>query len=67
MLQSWGVNMCLICIEFQKGKLSAFEAKRNLTEMYDEIGFEHTLEALKIIEEVEDLEKVKEGHELDEN
>jgi hypothetical protein len=65
MLQSWGVNMCLICIEFQKGKLSAFEAKRNLTEMYTEIGFEHILEALQIIEGTEDLEKVKDGQELE--
>tara|TARA_R100000008_G_C3536509_1_gene142329 strand:- start:603 stop:791 length:189 start_codon:yes stop_codon:yes gene_type:complete len=60
----WGVDMCLVCIEFQKGKLTAFEAKRNLTEMYVDVGLEHTLEALKVIEEVEDLEKVKEGHEL---
>jgi len=57
--------MCLICIEFQKGKLTAFEAKRNLTEMYIDIGFEHTLKALQIIEEVEDLEKVKEGEDLE--
>jgi len=57
--------MCLICIEFQKGKLTAFEARRNLTEMYADIGFEHTLEALQIIEEVEDLEKVKEGEDLE--
>jgi len=57
--------MCIVCIEFQKGKLTAFEAKRNLTEMYIDVGFKHTLEALKIIEEVEDLEKVKEGHELE--
>jgi hypothetical protein len=53
-----------VCIEFQKGKLTAFEAKRNLTEMYADIGFEHTIEVLKIIEETEDLEKVKDGHEL---
>ena len=61
----WGVNMCLVCIEFQKGKLSAFEAKRNLTEMYVDIGFEHTLEVLQIIEGTEELEKVKEGNELE--
>jgi len=60
-----GVNMCLICIEFQKGKLTAFEAKRNLTEMYADVGFEHTMEVLKMVEEVEDLEKVKEGEDLE--
>ncbi len=57
--------MCIICIEFQKGKLTAFEAKRNLTEMYIDVGYEHTLEALKVIEEVEDLEKVIDGHDLE--
>jgi len=60
-----GANMCLICIEFQKGKLTAFEAKRNLTEMYADVGFEHTMEVLKMVEEVEDLEKVKEGEDLE--
>ena len=57
--------MCLICIEFQKGKLTAFEARKNLTEIYDDAGFEHVLEVLKIIEEIEDLEKVKEGEDLE--
>tara|TARA_Y100001973_G_C5167638_1_gene317125 strand:+ start:1368 stop:1565 length:198 start_codon:yes stop_codon:yes gene_type:complete len=65
MLLLWGVNMCLVCIEYQKGNLTVFEAKRNLTEMYIDVGLEHTLEALKIIEEVEDIEKVKEGKELE--
>ena len=45
--------------------MTIFEAKRNLTEMYIDVGLEHTLEALKIIEEVEDIEKVKEGKELE--
>ena len=56
--------MCLICIEFQKGKLSAFEAKRNLREMHSNVGADHVLEALKIIEDVDDLEKVKDGPDL---
>ena len=57
--------MCIVCIEFQKGKLTVFEAKRNLTEIYIDVGSKHILEALKIIEETEDLEKVKDGHELE--
>ena len=65
MLLLWGVNMCLVCIEYQKGNLTVFEAKRNLTEMYIDVGLEHTLEALNIIEEVEDIKKVKEGKELE--
>jgi hypothetical protein len=56
--------MCIVCIEFQKGKLTTFEAKRNLTEMYIDVGVEHVVEALKIIEEVEDIKKVKDGHDL---
>tara|TARA_B100000287_G_C20064185_1_gene555745 strand:+ start:113 stop:286 length:174 start_codon:yes stop_codon:yes gene_type:complete len=56
--------MCLVCIEFQKGKLTAFEAKRNLREMHTNVGTDHVLEALQIIEDVEDLEKVKDGHDL---
>tara|TARA_R100000808_G_scaffold423_1_gene2307 strand:+ start:7214 stop:7387 length:174 start_codon:yes stop_codon:yes gene_type:complete len=57
--------MCIVCIEFQKGNLTVLEAKRNLTEMYVDVGLEHTLEVLKIIEEIEDIEKVKEGQELE--
>jgi hypothetical protein len=57
--------MCIVCIEFQKGKLTTFEAKRNLTEMYIDVGVEHIVEALKIIEEVEDIKKVKDGHDLE--
>jgi hypothetical protein len=57
--------MCLVCIEFQKGKLSVLEAKRNLREMHTNVDTDHTLEALKIIEDVEDIEKVKDGHDLE--
>jgi hypothetical protein len=57
--------MCLVCIEFQKGKLFVLEAKRNLREMHTNVGTDHTLEALKIIEDVEDIEKVKDGHDLE--
>ena len=57
--------MCLICIEFQKGKLTTFEAKRNLREMHTSVGADHVLEALKLIEDVDDLEKVREGKELE--
>ena len=57
--------MCLVCIEFQKGKLSTLEAKRNLREMHTNVGTDHILDALKIIEDVEDIEKVKDGHDLE--
>ena len=57
--------MCLICVEFQKGKLTTFEAKRNLREMHSSVGVDHVLEALKLIEDVDDLEKVKDGPDLE--
>jgi len=32
--------------------------------MHSNVGVDHVLEALKIIEDVKDLEKVKDGHDL---
>jgi hypothetical protein len=36
--------MCIICIDLDKNKISPWEAKRNLTEMVENIGPEHTRE-----------------------
>lgn len=36
--------MCIICVELDKNKLSPWEAKRNLTEMVENIGQEHAIE-----------------------
>ena len=36
--------MCIICVELDKNKLSPWEAKRNLSEMVEKIGIEHTRE-----------------------
>ena len=36
--------MCIICVELDKNKLSPWEAKRNLTEMVENIGEEHARE-----------------------
>lgn len=36
--------MCIICVELDKNKLSPWEAKRNLGEMVEKIGLEHTRE-----------------------
>lgn len=43
--------MCLICKEWIKGYLSEIEAKRNLAEMSDTLGKEHTEEVEKLIVE----------------
>jgi len=33
--------MCIICVELDKNNLSPWEAKRNLSEMIENIGAEH--------------------------
>jgi len=44
--------MCIICIEIDKNKLSSHEARRNLGEMVEKIGFEHAKEVDKKISEL---------------
>lgn len=44
--------MCIICTELDKNKLSPWEAKRNLTEMVDKIGYEHAREVENKISEL---------------
>ena len=39
--------MCLICVEFEKGKLSADEAWKNLNELGDTIDPQHAIEVIK--------------------
>ena len=36
--------MCIICIDYAKGKMTAKEARRALGEMTEKIGDEHMLE-----------------------
>jgi hypothetical protein len=36
--------MCLICVDFQRQKLTGFEARRALGEMREKIGEEHAKE-----------------------
>ncbi len=33
--------MCIICIDIEKNLLSPFEARRNLTEMFDSLELNH--------------------------
>lgn len=44
--------MCLICVEFNKGKLSIREAYTNLTEVYSEED-EHTKDVWRMLVEAE--------------
>lgn len=41
--------MCIICVEYQKGKLTANEAWRNLNEMQDILDSEHIDDVLNMI------------------
>ena len=41
--------MCLICVEYNKNKLRLEEAWRNLYEMKEQIGEEHTLEVIDML------------------
>ena len=43
--------MCIICLELDKKKLSPWEARRNLSEMVENIGPEHAREVENKISE----------------
>lgn len=45
--------MCLICVDFEKGKLTTKEARRALGEMVEKIGPEHAAEVERKLEEAE--------------
>lgn len=45
--------MCIICIDYQKGLLTAAEANRALGEMADDLGPEHVAEVLAMLDEAE--------------
>ena len=39
--------MCLICVEFEKGKLTQEEAWKNLSEMAESVDPKHAIEIIK--------------------
>ena len=45
--------MCIICVEFQSGKLRLDEARRNLREMAPSLGEEHSLVVEELLKEEE--------------
>ncbi len=52
--------MCLICVDIQKEKMTALEARRNLNETYKSLPSEHIIEVLKLIWKLEDESLKKE-------
>lgn len=54
------VDMCLICVEFEKERLTVFEARRNLGEMTD-LDDRHVREVKAMLEEAEQEEESEDG------
>lgn len=47
------IEMCIICLDFQKGRLTSKEARRALGEMTVKIGREHAAEVERAITQAE--------------
>ena len=62
--------MCLICIEYQKGKLTVSEAWQNLQEMQDVIDPEHIDVVLSMLffgDEYENISVIDYGQMIEED
>jgi hypothetical protein len=46
--------VCIICVEFEKGRMTAKEARRALGEMVPKVGAEHGEEVERVIRETEE-------------
>lgn len=45
--------MCIICVEFEKGRMTAKEARRALGEMVPKVGDRHGEEVERVLREAE--------------
>jgi polyhydroxyalkanoate synthesis regulator phasin len=45
--------MCIICVEFEKGRMTAKEARRALGEMVSKVGAKHAQEIERSLREAE--------------
>lgn len=52
--------MCLICVEFQKQRMTIFEARRALGEMVEGLEPEHVDEVEDMLEEAEEEQAARE-------
>ena len=48
--------MCMICVEFQKSRMTPFEARRALGEMVEDLDPEHVAEVEELLAEAEEKE-----------
>jgi hypothetical protein len=46
--------VCIICLEFEKGRMTAKEARRALGEMVPKVGAEHGEEVERVLREAEE-------------
>jgi hypothetical protein len=46
--------VCIICLEFEKGRMTATEARRALGEMVPKVGAEHGEEVERVLREAEE-------------
>jgi hypothetical protein len=50
----YGFFVCIICVEFEKGTMTAKEARRALGEMVAKVGPEHGAEVERVLREAEE-------------
>jgi hypothetical protein len=49
-----GFFVCIICVEFEKGRMTAKEARRALGEMVPKVGDKHSEEVERVLREAEE-------------
>ena len=47
-------SMCIVCVEFEKGHMTAKEARRALGEMVPKVGAQHAEEVERTLREAEE-------------
>ena len=57
--------MCLICVEFQQGRLTITEARRNLSEMVESLEPDHAEEVEELLQEAVDAAEEDPAHNID--
>lgn len=52
--------MCLICVDFQKGRMNIRDARRALGEMREKIGDDHTREVVTMLDDADKKKREEE-------
>jgi len=48
------LRVCILCVEFEKGRMTAKEARRALGEMVPKVGAEHAEKVERVLREAEE-------------